>query len=247
MLLSQIKTQDGKSCVVVREGTEAYIISGVATTYELVIKSIKNRLTLAEQIHRLEFEQAVDLHHLRRKNQLMSPIDKPNSIHLHVSGVNEMRSMPKIAEISVVGQDGALFIVGFCAAYILPSGLNISQMTQPWLQAGEHVIALGPEILTGGLPETTIGILNQVREGRVIYTDRLSLNRIFLDYPRVNFKYETSHNADIFIQLFTPFERFQPPRAKMQDGDFWELEIAQFGLPLDNPRKANIPPQLAHA
>lgn len=247
MLLSQIKTLDGNSRVVVRDGTEAYIISGVSSTYELVMKSIKNGLTLAEQINRLEFEQAVDLHHLHHRHQLITPIDKPSDIHMHVSGLQEMRTMPKIAEISVVGQDGNLFTVGFCMAYILPTELISHRAAPLSLQVGEDAVSLGPEILTGDLPEAIMGTLSQVRNGQVIYKDRLSLNEIFIAYPRVKFKFETSHTADVFIQLFSPFERFQTPDTKMQDGDVFELAIDQFGLPLDNPWKPNMLQKQARA
>lgn len=234
MLLSQIKTREGKRSVVVREGTEAYTLSGVSTTYQLVIKCLQNGLTLAEQINRLEFEQAVDLQYLYTENKLAVPIEAPETVQQHVSGGQEMPTMPKIAAISVVAQDGDLFKLGYCMAYILPDAQDINHSFLPTLKIADDVIALGPEILTSGLPQVMNGVLNQVRNGKIIYKDKLRLNEVFLAFPRLNFKCEASHAGDIFIQLFTPFKLFEMPRVQWQDGDFFELEIDQFGLPMAN-------------
>ncbi|PCI87435.1 MAG: hypothetical protein COB24_06125 [Hyphomicrobiales bacterium] len=234
MLLSQIKTQAGKRSVVVREGTEAYTLSGVSTTYQLVIKCIQNSLTLAEQINRLEFEQAVDLQHLYTEHKLVAPIEAPSAIQQHVTGEQDMPTMPKIAAISVVAQDGNLLTIGYCMAYILSDARNLNHSFLPTLEFEDNVIALGPEILTGGLPQVMDGILSQVRNGKVIFNDNLGLNDVFSAFPALDSKYQTSLAGDVFIQLFSPFKLFEMPHIRLQEGDFFELEIAQFGLPMEN-------------
>ncbi|MBL1420643.1 MAG: hypothetical protein COC24_009070 [Alphaproteobacteria bacterium] len=234
MLLSQIKTQAGKRSVVVREGTEAYTLSGVSTTYQLVIKCIQNGLTLAEQINRLEFEQAVDLQYLYTEHKLVAPIEAPSAIQQHVTGEQDMPTMPKIAAISVVAQDGNLLTIGHCMAYILSDARNLNHSFLPTLKFADNVIALGPEILTSGMPHVMNGVLSQVRNGRVIFNHNLRLNDLFSAFPPVDFKHQASHAGDVFIQLFAPFKLFEMPHIHLQKGDFFELEIAQFGLPMEN-------------
>lgn len=231
MLLSQIKTQEGKRSVVVREGTEAYTLRGVSTTYQLVMKCLQNGLTLAEQINRLEFEQAVDLQHLYTENKLATPIEAPNTARQHVLGGQDMPTMPKIAAISVVTQDAELFVIGYCMAYILPSAQGRNHGFLPTLKIGNDAVVLGPEILTSGLPQVMNGVLNQVRNGKIIFTDKLRLDEVSLAFPQLDYKYEASQAGDIFIQLFAPFEM---PAVQWQAGDFFELEITQFGLPIAN-------------
>ncbi len=61
MLISQILDDAGKRAVVVRNGSEASVLKGVASTYELVQEAIAKGQSLTECIRGHELGAAVDL------------------------------------------------------------------------------------------------------------------------------------------------------------------------------------------
>ncbi|WP_428674656.1 AraD1 family protein [Roseibium sp.] len=86
MLISQILDDTGAIAVVVRNGSEASILKGVGTTYELVQEAIGKGLSLAECIRGHELGAAVDLEKLAAEKRLLLPLHHPDAAHMHLTG-----------------------------------------------------------------------------------------------------------------------------------------------------------------
>ncbi|MEE4010513.1 AraD1 family protein [Roseibium sp. FZY0029] len=86
MLISQILDDAGNRAVVVRNGSEASVLKGVASTYDLVQEAIGKGQSLTECIRGHELGAAVDLEQLASKGRLLLPIDHPDAAHMHLTG-----------------------------------------------------------------------------------------------------------------------------------------------------------------
>lgn len=86
MLLSQIKTPDGRLQAVAREGTEAFVIQGVQSIYDLAMSCMAEGVGLVEKIALLGVGDAVDLQRALGEGRLLPPITHPDPAHLHLTG-----------------------------------------------------------------------------------------------------------------------------------------------------------------
>ncbi|MBD8891135.1 AraD1 family protein [Roseibium litorale] len=86
MLLSQIQMPDGATAVVAREGTEAYVVKGVASIYDLALDCIRSGQSIAAKVASLGVGEAVDLHRAAEEGRLLLPILPPDPAHLHLTG-----------------------------------------------------------------------------------------------------------------------------------------------------------------
>ncbi len=86
MLLSQILDTEGNCAVVVRNGSEAGILKGVSSTYQLVMNAIGSGQCLAESIRSHELGPAVDLEKLSEDGRLLLPLHHPDPAHMHLTG-----------------------------------------------------------------------------------------------------------------------------------------------------------------
>ena len=78
MLLSQIVDTQGNCAVVVRNGSEAGVLKGVSSTYQLVMDAIRRGQSLAERIRAHELGPAVDLDKLAEDGRLLLPLRRPD-------------------------------------------------------------------------------------------------------------------------------------------------------------------------
>ena len=86
MLISQIIQPDGSVAVVLREGSEAAIVNGAASTYALASEAIATGRTLAEVIAAHGLGVAVDLPRLAAEGRLILPVTHPDPSHMHLTG-----------------------------------------------------------------------------------------------------------------------------------------------------------------
>jgi hypothetical protein len=86
MLLSQYLTDDGRTQVVARDGTEAYQVRTEATLYDLAVCCAGSGEMLASRITSLGLDGAVDLERLYAEGRLLPPILHPDPAHLHLTG-----------------------------------------------------------------------------------------------------------------------------------------------------------------
>lgn len=86
MLLSQCRTADGRTLVVVREGSEAYALGREATLYDLARECADKGMGLAQAIISVGLGEAIDIEAAAQDGRLLSPITHPDPAHLHLTG-----------------------------------------------------------------------------------------------------------------------------------------------------------------
>jgi hypothetical protein len=86
MLISQIIQEDGSLAVVLREGSEAAIVKGAASTYALAQEAIAKGISLSAVIAAHGLGQAVDLARLAEEGRLTLPVTHPDPTHMHLTG-----------------------------------------------------------------------------------------------------------------------------------------------------------------
>jgi len=86
MLISQILDDGGAQAVVARNGSEACILKGVTSTYDLVRHAIEKGQSLTECIRGFDPGAAVDLDQLAAEGRLLLPISHPDDAHMHLTG-----------------------------------------------------------------------------------------------------------------------------------------------------------------
>jgi hypothetical protein len=86
MHLSQIDDAAGTRRVVFRDGAEASLVEGAATTYALAQEAIAAGQTLAEAVRARGLGAAVDLGAALAEGRVLAPVDHPDPAHLHLTG-----------------------------------------------------------------------------------------------------------------------------------------------------------------
>ena len=86
MLISQIYQPDGTLAVVARQGAEAAVVKGAASTYALAAEAISKGQSLAATIAAHGLGAAVDLPALLAAGRVALPISHPDAAHMHLTG-----------------------------------------------------------------------------------------------------------------------------------------------------------------
>lgn len=86
MLISQVRSPEGRLSVVVRDGSEAAVVRGAASTYALAQEAIAAGQSLAQVIAAHGLGEAVDLIGLLEAGRVALPITHPDPAHLHITG-----------------------------------------------------------------------------------------------------------------------------------------------------------------
>jgi hypothetical protein len=86
MLISQIRSPDGRLAVVARDGSEAAIVRGAASTYALAVEAIAAGQSLGQAIAAHGLGEAVDLLGLLDQGRVTLPVTHPDPAHLMITG-----------------------------------------------------------------------------------------------------------------------------------------------------------------
>lgn len=86
MLVSQVKDTAGKTIVVAREGTEAYVVKNTASLLSLAAEAINNKTSLIDCISKHGLGDPVDLVRAYSEGNLQLPITHPDPAHMHLTG-----------------------------------------------------------------------------------------------------------------------------------------------------------------
>lgn len=86
MLISQHRTPEGAVAVVAREGSEAAIVKGAASTYALAMEAVTSGRSLAAVIAEHGLGAAVDLERIAAEGRMLLPVSHPDPAHLHLTG-----------------------------------------------------------------------------------------------------------------------------------------------------------------
>ncbi|QQA41709.1 GguC protein [Pelagovum pacificum] len=85
MLLSQVRDNDGRTAVVLREGTEAYRLRGFQTVYDLVCDCIERGVTISARIQSLGFGAVIDLEQCYLEGRVLPPLTHPEPSRLYLT------------------------------------------------------------------------------------------------------------------------------------------------------------------
>ncbi|GGA46273.1 AraD1 family protein [Pelagibacterium lentulum] len=86
MFISQVLDSSGRQCVVARAGSEARIVSGIASIYDLALAALGTGRSLLDQIEAQGLGDTVDLQSAYGKGRVLAPISHRNPTHVHLTG-----------------------------------------------------------------------------------------------------------------------------------------------------------------
>jgi hypothetical protein len=156
---------------------------------------------------------------------------------------------PEIAGIYVVGDDGTPFRLGFALANEFSD--HVTERTNYLYLAHSKLrpAALGPELLTGELPEDIRGTARIRRGGETIWekpflTGEANMCHHVRNLEHHHFKYALFRRpGDVHIHFFGTATLSFADGIKTHDGDVFEIEAPPFTLPLRNPLQTVPSPQ----
>jgi hypothetical protein len=147
---------------------------------------------------------------------------------------------PEIAGVYLIGADGRPWRLGFCLANEFSDHVT-ERGNYLWLAHSKlRRAALGPELLTGELPEHVEGQSRILRDGAVIWekpflTGEANMSHTLANLERHHFKYDVFRRpGDLHIHFFGTATLSFSDGVRTRDGDVFEMEAAPFTLPLRN-------------
>jgi len=152
---------------------------------------------------------------------------------------------PEVAGVYVIGPDGTPFRVGFVLANEFSD--HITERTNYLYLAHSKLrpASLGPELLTGELPADIRGTVRIRRDTDVIWerhflTGETNMCHHVRNLERHHFKYALFRRPfDVHVHFFGTGTLSFADGVVAQNGDTFEVEAPQFGLPLRNPMQTS--------
>ncbi|MDQ0313764.1 AraD1 family protein [Amorphus orientalis] len=148
---------------------------------------------------------------------------------------------PEIAAIYVNGPDGTPFRLGFALANEFSDHIT-ERHNYLWLAHSKlRPAAIGPELLTGDLPDDVRGISRVRRDGAVLWegeflTGEANMSHAIANLEHHHFKYALFRRpGDVHVHFFGTATLSFSAGVATQAGDVFEIEAAPFALPLVNP------------
>lgn len=154
---------------------------------------------------------------------------------------------PEIAGIYFIGPDSMPLRLGFCLANEFSDHVT-ERANYLWLAHSKlRPIALGPELLTGPLPENVEGMV-RIRRGRVVIWEKpflsgeANMSHSIANLEHHHFKYESFRRpGDVHIHVFGTATLSFSDGVKTEAGDVFEIEAAPFRWPLWNELRQGPP------
>jgi hypothetical protein len=148
---------------------------------------------------------------------------------------------PELAGIYVIAADGTPCRVGWALANEfsdhVTERINYLYLAHSKLRQA----AIGPEILVGELPADVRGTSRIRRAGAVIWekpflSGEANMSHSFANLEHHHFKYEMFRQpGDVHVHMFGTATLSFADGIRAEQGDIFEIEVADFGLPLTNP------------
>jgi len=148
---------------------------------------------------------------------------------------------PEVAGLYVVARDGAPFRVGFALLNEFSDHVTERQ-NYLWLAHSKlRPCSFGPEILLGDLPDDIKGS-SRIRRGKKVIFDQpfltgeANMSHTIANLEAHHFKYPWFRRpGDIHVHSFGTATLSFAAGIRTKAGDVFEIEAAEFGLPLRNP------------
>lgn len=148
---------------------------------------------------------------------------------------------PEVAGLYVVARDGAPFRVGFALLNEFSDHVTERQ-NYLWLAHSKlRPCSFGPEILLGDLPDDIKGSSRIRRGEKVIFdqpflTGEANMSHTIANLEAHHFKYPWFRRpGDVHVHSFGTATLSFAAGITTKAGDVFEIEAAEFGLPLRNP------------
>lgn len=148
---------------------------------------------------------------------------------------------PEIAGLYLIGPDGTPFRLGFALSNEFSDHLT-ERVNYLWLAHSKlRNAALGPELLVGELPADIRGTSRILRGGEAIWekpflSGEANMSHTIANLERHHFKYDVFRQpGDVHVHMFGTATLSFADGVRTEAGDVFEIEAADFGLPLRNP------------
>ena len=147
---------------------------------------------------------------------------------------------PEIAGIYIVGPDGAVHRIGWALGNEFSDHVT-ERVNYLWLAHSKlRAASYGPEILVGDLPVDIRGTSRVRRGGAVIWekpflSGEANMSHTIANLEHHHFKYDIFRQpGDAHVHFFGTATLSFADGIKTRSGDIFEIEAAEFGLPLTN-------------
>ncbi|MBL4805786.1 MAG: GguC protein [Rhodobacteraceae bacterium] len=154
---------------------------------------------------------------------------------------------PEIAGIYVIGPDGTPFRVGFAVANEFSDHVTERENYLFLAHSKLRPCSFGPEILIGALPDDVHGMSRIIRDGEILWekpflSGEANMSHTLANLEHHHFKYDVFRQpGDIHVHMFGTATLSFADGIQAQDGDVFEIDAPDFGLPLRNPLRQAAP------
>ncbi|MDF2982746.1 MAG: GguC protein [Devosia sp.] len=147
---------------------------------------------------------------------------------------------PEIAGIYYIGKDGTPFRLGFALGNEFSD--HVTERVNYLFLAHSKLrfCSFGPELRVGELPRNVSGMSRILRAGKVLWEKPFlsgedNMSHTIANLEHHHFKYDLFRQpGDIHVHMFGTATLSFADGIKTEPGDVFEIEEAQFGLPLRN-------------
>lgn len=161
---------------------------------------------------------------------------------------------PELAGIYLIGPDGTPFRLGLCLANEFSDHVT-ERHNYLWLAHSKlRQAALGPELLTGAIPDYIEGMSRIHRDGALLWekpflSGEANMSHTIANLEAHHFKYDLFRRpGDVHVHFFGTATLSFSEGVTTQEGDVFEIEAAPFTLPLRNTlAKASPSPVVVRA
>ncbi|MGV3650572.1 MAG: AraD1 family protein [Devosia sp.] len=148
---------------------------------------------------------------------------------------------PEMAGIYIIGKDGTPWRLGFALANEFSD--HVTERVNYLYLAHSKLrhASIGPELRLGDLPANVSGTSRIRRDGKVIWEKPFlsgedNMSHTIANLEHHHFKYELFRQpGDLHVHMFGTATLSFADGIRTEPGDVFEIEEAQFGLPLRNP------------
>jgi len=154
---------------------------------------------------------------------------------------------PEVAGIYIIGDDGMPFRVGFALSNEFSD--HVTERVNYLYLAHSKLrnASFGPEILIGDLPIDIRGSSRILRDGKPLWekpflSGEANMSHAIANLEHHHFKYALFRRpGDVHVHMFGTATLSFADGIRTRDGDVFEIEAPEFGLPLRNPLEIEQP------
>lgn len=148
---------------------------------------------------------------------------------------------PEVAGIYVIAPDGTPYRVGFAVANEFSDHIT-ERGNYLWLAHSKlRQASYGPEIFVGALPKDVQGTSRILRDGKTLWEKPFlsgedNMSHTIANLEHHHFKYDLFRQpGDLHVHFFGTATLSFADGIETRDGDIFEIDAPQLGLPLRNP------------